>query len=224
MLEILKYLFAHINFSGKIATFEDRRKLHAHVSDLFSAETSFEKKLDPNVHKSHYGFPECDGLYGLWVKDKMPDRDSYEVFGFNRNIQRNQAHKISVELSEGIKLLNQEVFKKLGFAGLSIDLEKQTQRTRIKRGAHQITGLALARNGSTRSGMRGPDAFLGYTIQLQRLLNESSLDHHLKEDQDRYDERVDAKLLPKLDRSDKKVEQTAYEIKECLKGMLVSEQ
>lgn len=85
-MEILKYLFSHINFSGKIATFEDRRKLNAHVSDLFNANVSFEKRLEANHSQSSYGFPECDGLYGVWVKEKLPDQDPYQIFGFNENI------------------------------------------------------------------------------------------------------------------------------------------
>lgn len=53
--------------------------------------------------------------------------------------------------------------------------------------------------------MRGADAFVPYVIYLQRLLRDSSLNQYLKSDQDRYDERVGAKILPKLDRTDIKV-------------------
>ena len=49
MLQTLKYIFSTINFAGKIATFEDHRKLMAHMSDLFNENISFEFKTESNL-------------------------------------------------------------------------------------------------------------------------------------------------------------------------------
>lgn len=57
--------------------------------------------------------------------------------------------------------------------------------------------------------MRDPDALLSYMIKLQKLLKESSLNPSIREDNDRYDERIDTEILPGLDFNDKRVARLA---------------
>lgn len=60
-MRTLKYLFSQINFASKIACFEDRRKLLAHIGDLFNQKITFDPMTECDVSQSHYGIPKLDG-------------------------------------------------------------------------------------------------------------------------------------------------------------------
>ena len=65
-LKVMKYIFAQINFAGKISRTEDQRKLQAHVDDLFGEEITLAYETPANMGQSHFGFPPKDGDL-LWV-------------------------------------------------------------------------------------------------------------------------------------------------------------
>ena len=73
-----------------------------------------------------------------------------------------------------------------------------------------------------RLGHRSPYALVSYFIQIQKLIKKSSFDRSLKADADRYDERIDGKILPKLNKKDSQVAQIASEIISVLEDLLIT--
>jgi hypothetical protein len=68
VLFVIKYLFANINFSGKITRNEDQRKLIAHIEDLFQKRIIFCQELPEEPHNSHYGYPHLEvSDFNTWV-------------------------------------------------------------------------------------------------------------------------------------------------------------
>ena len=83
VLFVIKYLFANINYSGKISRKEDQRKLDAHIEDLFKPSIAYSEELPADPSSSHYGFPHIEESdLNEWVK-KLPAADSVQIFGFN---------------------------------------------------------------------------------------------------------------------------------------------
>ena len=66
------------------------------------------------------------------------------------------------------------------------------------------------------------EALLPLFVNIQRLLRFSSLDTDIKEESDRFDEKIDGDLLPMRDEYDKKVSNAAISLKNVL-GNLLSE-
>jgi hypothetical protein len=85
-LKMLKYLISNINFGGKIGRAEDFRKLNAHLEDLINLEFVYEKIIAPDMDRSHLGFPQEGGEPSFIAG--LPDNNPYQVFGFNRTIER----------------------------------------------------------------------------------------------------------------------------------------
>lgn len=69
---MLKYLFANVNFSGKISREEDLRKLNAVIEDLITPEVANASRLLPNLNKGHYGIPRYDEEMVEWVEKMLP--------------------------------------------------------------------------------------------------------------------------------------------------------
>lgn len=68
VLFVIKYLFANINFSGKITRNEDQRKLIAHIEDLFQKRIIYCHELPEEPHNSHYGYPHLEVAdFNTWV-------------------------------------------------------------------------------------------------------------------------------------------------------------
>jgi len=57
---MIKYLFANVNFSGKISREEDLRKLNAIIEDLINVDIALAPRLLPDLKSSHYGIPRYD--------------------------------------------------------------------------------------------------------------------------------------------------------------------
>ena len=51
-------------------------------------------------------------------------------------------------------------------------------------------------------------------------MRQSSLDPYIKDESDRFDEKVDSKYLPKRDENDRKVSEVAKQIKQTLQNLL----
>lgn len=64
------------------------------------------------------------------------------------------------------------------------------------------------------------DALLPLFVKIQKLLRYSSLDRDIKNDTDRFDERVDKAELPQRDEYDKKVSETALTLRNVLSNIL----
>lgn len=87
---MLRYFFANINYAGKIQRVDDQITLNAIVGDLFSDQIIFSEEAVPaDVAKSHYGFPLDNSDYFSYCDKIIPPQDSFEIFGFNYNIECN---------------------------------------------------------------------------------------------------------------------------------------
>jgi len=64
------------------------------------------------------------------------------------------------------------------------------------------------------------DALLPLFVKMQKLLRHSSLDTDIKNDCDRFDEKVDGSELPMRDEYDRKISSVAYQLKGVLNNML----
>ena len=69
---MLKYLFANVNFSGKISREEDLRKLDAIINDLITVDVASAVRMLPDLNKGHYGFPRYDDDMLEWVEKQLP--------------------------------------------------------------------------------------------------------------------------------------------------------
>ena len=65
---MLKYLYANVNFSGKISREEDLRKLNAVIEDLINEDIASANRLLPDLSRSHYGIPRHDEEMSDWVE------------------------------------------------------------------------------------------------------------------------------------------------------------
>jgi hypothetical protein len=122
---MIKYLFANVNFSGKISRAEDQRKLNAIIEDLIARDLVNCIKAPPDVPRGHYGFPKTDEPVLTWVMDNLPDADPAELYGFNRNSERYILKKKSYDMMLRLHHLNKtELSSQLPSSqDLEIDLE-----------------------------------------------------------------------------------------------------
>jgi hypothetical protein len=85
-LNMIKYLISNINFGGKIGRAEDFRKMNAHLEDLMNLEFLYAKNQESDMDRSHLGFP-VEGGENSFIAG-LPDNNPYQIFGFNRTIER----------------------------------------------------------------------------------------------------------------------------------------
>ena len=64
------------------------------------------------------------------------------------------------------------------------------------------------------------DALLPLFVKMQKLLRHSSLDLDIKNDCDRFDERIDSEELPKRDEYDRKISSIAGQLRSVLSNIL----
>ena len=104
---MIKYLFANINFSGKISRQEDQRKLDAIIEDLISQDIANCTTTDSNPNRGHYGFP-APAVPDMtdWVHKNLPIHDPAEIYGFNENTERAMLGKRSYEVLLRLYFLN----------------------------------------------------------------------------------------------------------------------
>jgi hypothetical protein len=100
-LEMLKYYFSQINYAGKIQRHEDQVTLNAILNDLFNEKISFAAESKPDMDCSHYGIPADNGEFLKYWETTAPDKDNYQIFGFNWNIEA------SLQKKQMFKILNQ---------------------------------------------------------------------------------------------------------------------
>ena len=118
MLNMIKYLFSNINFSGKISRVEDQRKLDAIIEDLIAPDLANCNTTVANPNRGHYGFPAlatsdmCE-----WVTKHLPVHDNAEIYGFNKNTERAMLGKKAYEVLLRLYFLNRPriVKTKLGY-------------------------------------------------------------------------------------------------------------
>lgn len=122
---MLKYLYANINFSGKISREEDLRKLNAVIEDLITVENAQAVRKLPMMHKGHYGLPRYDEDFVEWVEKQLPKQDPCEVYGFNRNSERYVLKVRSFDIMARMYHLNRQmvVERAFGYQDLQYDLE-----------------------------------------------------------------------------------------------------
>lgn len=146
-LKMLKYLISNINFGGKIGRAEDFRKLNAHLEDLINLEFVYERLQGPDMDRSHLGFPQEGGEPSFI--NALPENNPYQIFGFNRTIERAVNQSKSSDLIARIYHLNKtKAFKQgLGFSTQETDLENTSIKISLaKSGAHSKSYLANIRN------------------------------------------------------------------------------
>ena len=114
-LNMLKYLISNINFGGKIGRAEDFRKMNAHLEDLMNLEFLYTKNQEADMDRSHLGFP-VEGGENSFIAN-LPDNNPYQIFGFNRTIERQVCQSKSFDLIARIYHLNKtKIFTQgLGF-------------------------------------------------------------------------------------------------------------
>ena len=69
---MLKYLFANVNFSGKISRDEDLRKLNAVIEDLINTELASAERTLAEPNRGHYGIPRYDDDLNEWIEKNLP--------------------------------------------------------------------------------------------------------------------------------------------------------
>lgn len=127
---MLKYLFANVNFSGKISREEDLRKLHAVIEDLISVDLASAPRALPDHNRGHYGIPRYDADFPEWVEKNLPKQDPAEIYGFNRNSERYVLKVKSFDIMTRMYFLNRPIVieRALGYQDLQYDLENQSIR------------------------------------------------------------------------------------------------
>lgn len=117
---MLKYLYANVNFSGKISREEDLRKLNAVIEDLITVEIASATRMLPDLNKGHYGFPRFDDDLIEWVDKQLPKQDPCEVYGFNRNSERYVLKVRSFDIMRRLYHLNKKLVaeKAMGYRDL----------------------------------------------------------------------------------------------------------
>lgn len=127
---MLKYLFANVNFSGKISREEDLRKLNAVIEDLITPEVANASRLLPNLNQGHYGVPRYDEDMVEWVEKMLPKQDVCEVYGFNRNSDRYVLKVRALDILARMYYLNRPLVleRALGYQDLELDLESKSIR------------------------------------------------------------------------------------------------
>ena len=129
-VRMLKYLYANVNFSGKISREEDLRKLNAVIEDLIVPEIAMCVRALPDMNKGHYGFPRYDDEFVEWVESQLPKQDPSEVYGFNRNSERYVLKVKAFDIMSRLYHLNRTMVAKqsMGYQDLQYDLENQSIR------------------------------------------------------------------------------------------------
>ena len=127
---MLKYLFANVNFSGKISRDEDLRKLNAVIEDLINVDLAVAERTLSDPSRGHYGIPRYDDDMIEWVEKNMPKQDPCEMYGFNRNSERYVLKVRSFDIMRRMYHLNRTdvIDKALGYRDVQLDLENQSIR------------------------------------------------------------------------------------------------
>ena len=262
---MIKYLYANVNFSGKISREEDLRKLFAHIEDMINIDIATCVRALPNMNRGHYGLPRYDDDLVEWVDKQLPKQDPCDVYGFNRNSERYVLKVRSFDIMTRMYHLNRAmvVQKALGYQDLQFDLESQSIRISLAKSSlhtQSAQNQILANLGdrwpalyadASLTGLTDPfgskaalkkfeesqhsasqyynaamideqcaDALLPLMVKVQKLLKHSSLDTNIKNDTDRFDERVDGDELPLRDEYDRKVSASAIQLKNILSNLL----
>ena len=142
---MIKYLFANVNFSGKISRAEDQRKLNAIIEDLISRDLVNCIKAPPNVARGHYGFPKAEENLLPWVMEKLPDADPCEIYGFNRNSERYILSKRSADIMLRLYLMNKQtiIAQNIGYQDLEVDLENTSMKISLAKSSLHTQSKAL---------------------------------------------------------------------------------
>ena len=124
-VSMLKYLYANVNFSGKISREEDLRKLNAIIEDLITVDIANATRVLPDLDRGHYGVPRYDEDHDDWVQKNMPKQDPCEIYGFNRNSERYVLKCRSFDIMTRMYHLNRAHVrdKAVGYQDLQYDLE-----------------------------------------------------------------------------------------------------
>jgi len=146
ILYILKYLFANINFSGKISRKEDQRKLNAHIEDLFKSKIAFCEELPADLTSSHYGYPHIEEQdLNDWIRLNLPTADNIFIYGFNRNIERYVLSNKALDTLKRLYSLNKtRKVKELGYVGLDLDLENVSIKISLAKTSQEQTSLEIS--------------------------------------------------------------------------------
>ena len=167
-VHMIKYLFANVNFSGKISREEDLRKLHAVIEDLITVDIAKATRLLPDLSRGHYGVPRYDEDMIDWVDKNLPKEDPCEVYGFNRNSERYVLKVRSFDIMTRMYHLNRALVieRAVGYQDLALDLENQSLRISLAKSSlhtQSAQNAILAGLGDQWPGLFKNDSLGGFT-------------------------------------------------------------
>jgi dynein heavy chain len=193
-LEMLRYFYSHVNYAGKVSRTQDQITINTILEDLINDEMAFVSNQEGDPSCSHHGFPAGgDGVdyYGFFEKC-LPERDSYELYGFNWTIESN------LRTNEVLSILNQLHATQRRWPGdTDSDIRTSIEMSSVK--------------ASLQSNISFGDAFglktdgqnlLQIFSMLQKLLGASSLGSCDITGAKRYDHQISQDFLPERDRHD----------------------
>ena len=167
-VHMIKYLFANVNFSGKISREEDLRKLNAVIEDLITVDIAKATRHLPDLSRGHYGVPRYDEDFPEWVEKNLPKEDPCEVYGFNRNSERYVLKVRSFDIMTRMYHLNRALVieRAVGYQDLALDLENQSLRISLAKSSlhtQSAQNAILANLGDQWPGLFANDSLGGFT-------------------------------------------------------------
>ena len=65
--------------------------------------------VNPNKDKSHWGFPREEASHAHYIEARIPDVDSFQIFGFNQLIHNDLKNKSMRHILTELGVLNHSV-------------------------------------------------------------------------------------------------------------------
>jgi len=159
----------------------------------------------------------------------MPNADNILIYGFNQNIERYVLRSNAEKTLQSLWLLNKKKKAQAnGVVNLTEDMENDAHKTSLAK-TNQTSSRAVLEI-QPRAGETSPrtlqeqmaeyydptavdevnvDALLPLFSKLQKLIASSSFAQDIREDSDRFDERIDSMVLVQRDKNDKTVTSAA---------------
>ena len=185
-LKLLKYFYTEINYGGRIHCAEDLVLLRAMVDDLINEDTVAVGHCDEDISRGHHGFPPLgeSPSYYEWLEQCVPAKDSYELLGFNWEIEQHHVRKEAKACLDALYEVNRHWSK----------AAEPEERPHLKLSI-ELSSLksSLGSKGSINveeynSMMNGQGSLLKLFSSMQKLLAVSSLDASAARAGTRYDQ------------------------------------
>ena len=184
-LDMLKYHYAHINYAGKVQRVEDQVTLNAILNDLFNEAVSCALETARDLASSHYGFPAEGVDYLAFCARSIDQCDTYEIFGFDWNVESSLRTKEVFGILDKVHALNHRSSVEAATgASLKASMEMNSLKTSL-RSSNTDSGAKIGKI------LKDDGSLLNLFIALQKLLATSSLDGTAPQGGKRYDHFTD---------------------------------